>query len=143
MSESNPGKDAQDVGCFNLKSMRDSQRASEIPRGHVCTCIYIYIHMYMTVYIILIYNYIYILYVCYSTYGIKSLGFCGSSEMIVISLNRPGCKKPHVLDILGNACCSACQRTRSQMCLMMLPHKQGLKNANENFNKKNEASKHL
>ena len=73
---------------------------------------------------------------CYSTYGIKSLGSCGSSEMIAISMNQPGCKKPHVLDILGNACCSTCQRTRSQLCLMILTHRQGLKNANENFKKK-------
>ena len=111
------------------------------------TCVYIYINTYVCIWLyilyIVVYNYIYISYVCYSTYGIKSLGFCGSSEMIAISMNRPGCKKPHILDILGNVCCSTCQRTRSQMCLMMLPHKQGLKNANDNFKNKNEASKHL
>ena len=46
-------------------------------------------------------------------------------------------KKPHLLDILGNACCSTPQRTRSGLCLMILPHKQGLKNANEHLEKMN------
>ena len=130
------GKNAQDLGSFNLQSKRDSERARFL--GGMCVHVYmwyIYIYIYMYCIWLCIYNYIY--YMCVTVHmGSRAWAFVALPKWLPFLWTRPGCKKPHVLDILGNACCSTCQRTRSQLCLMMMPHKQRLKNANENFKQK-------